>query len=337
VAQPRKIEPDYGRVVVDILRHAGALHNPGNAIERLAYLGDTRMLDGQAFENLCAVGGWEGWAFIGQDKPDEPPQMQRAAGSIAQTHFCLANRWSLLDRWAGFLEAQGFVLDGHTVVVIDLDKTAAGARGRNDRPIDEARLEGVRRTMVDLLGECFDEQVFRQVYAELNRPAYHPFTADNQDYLAYVCLMLGTPLFTFDALLAELSVGTLQTFAEFIRRMEARRQEFTDPALLAIHDEIWRLFQAGDPTPFKAFRRNEYLATAERYRPAAGREADSLRGELIALTREVLEFGRMLKERGALIFGLSDKPDEASFPTAEQAAQGWRPLHHLETVVLGTR
>ena len=36
------------------------------------------------------------------------------------------------------------------------------------------------------------------------------------------------------------------------------------------------------------------------------------------------------------IFGVSDKPDEASVPNAEQAAMGMKALHHLPTVAVGS-
>jgi hypothetical protein len=116
-----------------------------------------------------------------------------AAGKSAQIEerLYLANRWSLLPEFLEFVAGVGFGLDEGTAVVIDMDKTAVGARGRNDAVIDEARLEGVHNTVAGLLGEDFDETAFRAVYSELNRPAYHAFTADNQDYLAYICLMLG--------------------------------------------------------------------------------------------------------------------------------------------------
>ncbi len=40
------------------------------------------------------------------------------------------------------------------------------------------------------------------------------------------------------------------------------------------------------------------------------------------------------RERGALIFGVSDKPDEASLPSEEQASAGLRPLHRLVTLAV---
>jgi hypothetical protein len=40
-------------------------------------------------------------------------------------------------------------------------------------------------------------------------------------------------------------------------------------------------------------------------------------------------------KRGALVFGLSDKPDEASIPTPELAKQGFQPIHSTPTHIVG--
>jgi hypothetical protein len=41
------------------------------------------------------------------------------------------------------------------------------------------------------------------------------------------------------------------------------------------------------------------------------------------------------RARGALLFGLSDKPDEASLPSEARAAEGCRSLHETATHVVG--
>jgi hypothetical protein len=331
---PRKVEPGYGSVVAEILTQARRLELPRALLKRLIFLGDTRLLDGTAFQNLCQAGGWPGWAFIGKDDLKASKAIQ-VEGDEYIGQFFIANRWSALQDFLINLEEQGVGLDEGTVLVIDMDKTSVGARGRNDTPIDEARLEGVRRTVADLLGAEFDESVFRSVYHTLNQPVYHPFTADNQDYLAYICLMLGTPLFEFERVVQEVQGGRLTSFFEFIQRVQDRRVELGSGSLGAIHDQVWANVQANDPTPFKAFRYNEYLCTAGRFGGSADEPISKLIAERIVITAEVQEFATELRRRGALVFGLSDKPDEASFPTAEQEKQGMKPLHQLETFVIG--
>jgi hypothetical protein len=326
---PRKTDPDYASVVAEQLRQARRIEMPGAALKRLVFIGDTRLLDATAFQNLCAAGGWQGWAFIGRD------EMGSERSDVVEEGVYASNRWSALPDFIAFLEKRGFGLDEQTVLVIDMDKTSVGARGRNDRVVDEARLEGVRLTVAGLLGKFFNEDAFRVVYHELNRPAYHAFTADNQDYLAYICLMLGTGLFEFPVFMQDIQDGKMRDFFEFIQQVQARRTELPFAGLAAIHDQVWRLVQEGDPTPFKAFRYNEYLATAARFGMSPGEALETALIQRILITEEVRRLAHDLRQRGALVFGLSDKPDEASFPLPEQAIKGMLPLHRLETLCVG--
>ena len=322
----RKTDLDYAVVVAELLRRARQLDLPGGQVRRLVFIGDTRLLDGSAFHNLCEAGGWPGWAFIGRD------EMAAARSVQIEGRLYLANRWSLLAEFLEFIAGEGFGLDEGTAVVIDMDKTAVGARGRNDTAIDEARLEGVRDTVAGLLGADFDEMSFRAIYGELNRPQYHAFTADNQDYLAYICLMLGAGLYEYATLVRNVQSGALSSFDEFIRGVQGHRTELPSAGLRAIHEQVWGYFQAGDPTPFKTFRYNEYLATARRFGGELDEAVESALKRRILLTQEVKQAAEMLRGRGALVFGLSDKPDEASLPTPEQAKGGMQPLHRLQTL-----
>ena len=326
---PRKTDHDYALVVAEQLRQARQLDLPGATLKRLVFLGDTRLLDATAFQNLCAAGGWPGWAFIGRD------EMGSDRSDVVEAGFYVSNRWSALPDFVAFLDKQGFGLDEQTVLVIDMDKTTIGARGRNDKVVDEARLEGVRLTVEGLLGKDFNEDAFRVVYHELNRPVYHTFTADNQDYLAYICLMLGTSLFEFPVLVQDIQSGAMRDFFDFIQQVQLRRGYLPSAGLVAIHDQVWRLVQEGDPTPFKAFRYNEYLATAARFGVTPGEPVESALNRYMLITEEVRQAASEFRKRGALVFGLSDKPDEASIPSPEQARSGMQPLHRLETFCAG--
>jgi hypothetical protein len=316
-------------VVAEQLRQARRLDLPGAALKRLVFIGDTRLLDASAFQNLCIAGGWQGWAFIGRD------EMSSERSDVVEDGVYASNRWSALADFITFLGKQGFGLDEQTVLVIDMDKTSVGARGRNDKVVDEARLEGVRLTVAGLLGKGFNEDAFRAVYHELNRPVYHAFTADNQDYLAYICLMLGTHLFEFTSLVQDIQEGRMRDFFDFIQQVQGRRAELPSTGLVAIHDQVWRLVQEGDPTPFKAFRYNEYLATASRFGVSPGEALETALTSRVLITEEVRQAAVDLRQRGALVFGLSDKPDEASLPSPEQAHSGMQPLHHLDTLCVG--
>ncbi|MDY6874713.1 MAG: hypothetical protein SWK90_00695 [Chloroflexota bacterium] len=329
---PRKSQPEYARVMAYLLRQARALGAPGTPIERLIYVGDTQMNDGTAFANICRAGGWPGLAFIGAER-DEPARVEVVEQDGGTLH--LANRWAALSGFDRFCRQHRFPLDERTAIIVDLDKTALGARGRNDHVIDQARVEAVRRTVGDLLGADFNAENFQTAYDRLNQPEFHPFTSDNQDYLAYVCLILGSGLYRLEPLVAQVRAGQLMNFEQFIAEVDDRAGEL--PANLhQIHSSVHALVQQGDPTPFKAFRYNEYHATVERMGWLEDEAAvENLLGQEIVITQEVREMALKWQTQGALLFGLSDKPDEASIPTDDLAAQGYRPIHRVETHAVG--
>lgn len=330
---PRKNEPEYARVIVYLLQQCLRQDLPGGKIERLVFVGDTRLLDGTAYANLCQSGGWPGLAFIGSE--DNQPAAFKLAKAEGGHPLYLSNRWMALREFDQFCAAQSLPIGVGTAVVIDLDKTTIGARGRNGQVIDQARLEAVETTVADLLGAAFDPAAFRAVYDPLNQPEYHHFTADNQDYLAYICLILGSGLYSYGGLVGEVQSGRLASFGQFINAVEGRKSEL--PSQLAqIHREIYQNFQVGDPTPFKTFRSNEYQSTTRRFGCLDdSTPVERLLREEIVITQEVRQMALEWRERGALLFGLSDKPDEASLPTPELEQKGHLPLHRTVTHIVG--
>ena len=327
---PRKAEPAYGQAMAELLCQARGLDEPHAPLRRLLFLGDTRLNDSTAFRNIKAAGGWTGWAFIASEDLSSPPRTE-----IEEDLF-LANRWRALDEFFHFLKGQGCPLDEGTAAIIDLDKTAIGARGRNHSVIDRARVEAVRRTVEGLLGDRFDPAAFQEAYDELNQVGHHPFTADNQDYVAYICLMVSAGAYGFRELLDDLAAGRMSTFRQFIESVEERLRRAPDPQLAPIHDAIYANVRAGDPTPFKPFRYEEYRRTVARMGYLSDEASwEQLLAEEIVITQEVREAAYYLRERGVLLFGLSDKPDEASVPRPEQVAQGAQPIHRAETHAVG--
>jgi hypothetical protein len=128
----------------------------------------------------------------------------------------------------------------------------------------------------------------------------------------------------------------MASFSQFIDTVDARSSEL--PAdLRGIHAGIYACVQQGDPTPFKEFRYNEYLTTTARmgHLDDGASVPDLLAGEIL-VTQEVRRVALAWKEQGALLFGLSDKPDEASVPGADLAARGSLPIHQVETHAVGT-
>ncbi len=330
---PRKSSIHYAHVIIRILAYARALDTPQTEIKRVIYLGDTRMNDGTAFVNICRSANWTGFAFIGDEK-NEPEQFEIVDEGDGQSLY-LANRWDALPGFDAFLAAQHFPINEETVVLIDLDKTALGARGRNDHVIDQARVDAAFQTVRSVLGDDFDAPTFETAYRRFNRPAFHPFTLDNQDYLVYICLVLASGVFNMDDFEEDMQSGRLVLFGDFLADVEARLAKLPR-SLMSIHRDVFSFIKAGDPTPFKAFRRKEYQITAARM-GHLGQETDldTVLDQEIVITQEVRKSALAWRQQGALIFGLSDKPDEASIPTETLAKLGHLPLHQIKTDVVG--
>jgi hypothetical protein len=329
---PRKSERAYAQVIVHLLRQARRLDLSAISLERLLYIGDTRLNDGTAFANICQAGGWPGCAFIGSER-DELPHVEiiREEDRI----LYLANRWGALEDFDRFCRDSHFPFDERTAVVIDLDKTTLGARGRNDHVIDRARVEAVRRTVDDLLGDAFDLDSFQRAYGRLNQVEFHPFTTDNQDYLAYACLILGSGLYSLGALVEEIQAGRLKDFIHFITQVDGRAGDLPEK-LRAIHCDVYNSVRQGDPTPFKTFRYNEYRVTVERMGHLAdGATVEGLLADEIVITQELRDLALNWRSEGVLLFALSDKPDEASIPNSDLAARDYQPIHRTETHAVG--
>lgn len=329
---PRKTSAEYARLVAIMLMFIAERGNPKSPLKRVVLIGDTKLNDGIAFQNICRAGDWAGMAFIAAEE-DKPAYFDVDERQLARV--ITANRWSALNRFEEFCTEQAFPVDEHTAVLLDLDKTTLGARGRNDQVIDQVRVDAANQTIRELLGDDFDEQVFTAAYQRLNQPEFHSFTGDNQDYLVYICMILGGGTSSLESLVAEVQSGAMVTFEQFLNFSEERKMAFPSNQR-RVHDEVYGLVSAGDPTPFKEFRRQEYLLTVSRmgYLGNDAQVAELLEGE-ITITQEVRQAAIKWRERGAMLFGLSDKPDEASIPSAEMASQGFEPIHRVETHVLG--
>ena len=329
---PRKTSPEYARVIAYLLLAASQMREPKAQIERVVFLGDTRMNDGTAFQNICLAGNWPGMAFVASEN-EAPQQLEidhRDAGTLIY-----ANRWGAIDEFQAFCQEQGFDINEQTVVLLDLDKTTLGARGRNDKVIDQVRLEAGFETVSGYLEDEFDPSAFQTAYNILNQPEYHPFTADNQDFLVYICLILGGGLIELDELVVEVNSGRMVDFDQFIGYVN-QNAERLPRELGDLHQEVFARVSQGDPTPFKEFRYKEYETTAGRMGNLdETATVDELLSKTITITQEVRQAALTWREHGALLFGISDKPDEASLPTDALKRQGCQPIHRIETDVVG--
>ncbi len=325
---PRKTSPEYARVVVEILK-AAQRRVEAPPLTRLVYIGDTRVNDGTAFSNLCRAGDWPGMAFIcaEDDAPARLEVIEEGPGTLV-----FGNRWAGIEEFESLCGRRGIPIESGTAVVIDLDKTLLGARGRNDRVIDRARVEAMQATLAGVLGDGFSAAAFAADYAALNRPEYHPFTTDNQDYLAYICLVLGAGIIARDELTAAVRAGRMRGIADLLAYVDAHAADLPT-AVRAVHERVSGAIARGDPTPFTEFRRAEFRATIARMgRMDDSASAEELLGEEIVITREIMAAAARWRDRGALLFGLSDKPDEASVP--EEGCSD-PPVHRAVTHVVG--
>ena len=347
---PRKQDKSYAQVALWILEQAQ--QRRAAAVDELLFIGDTLSGDGNTFQvmrSLRAVGAssfddeeqidvvngaiMPSACFIGNEKANEPEQY--AANDA--TGMFEANRWSQLVDWIHWAQQNGLRLDENTVVVLDLDKTAIGARGRNNRAIDVARLKGLYRTVGSLLGDKFNIKLFTQHYEHLNRARYHHLTGDNQDYLAYICLVLNNDGLDCADLLERIEGGAVQTFEQFVRYAEVciAGGGRVSEAMRQAHEAVNTAVSLGDPTPFKQFRREEFLATLEHMNNLDDDvPAEERFHQEICITQEVREAVLWLKERGCLIISFSDKPDESSLPHRTRH-RGKQPIHKAKTHAIG--
>ena len=329
---PRKQEPAYAKAATYFLNEIQRLRGVKTKLGEVLFLGDTLFNDSQAYKHIRQFSRWQGACFICTERVDQEPAL-----TVDEENVYSANRWSLLAEWARQLREQGLQLDQGTAVIIDIDKTALGAKGRNDKTIDRARLAGIFRTMNSVLGDEFNQPIFERDYAELNRAKYHQVTADNQDYLAYICMVLNTNLISLDEVKREVETESLDNFEQFIRWVDSRMMinPAAGEALREVHEAVNASVRNGDPTPFKRFRRQEFISTMENMgsMPDSATATELLQEE-ITLTEEVFELANWLRERGCIILCLSDKPDEASMPHP-RASPDLAPLHRAETHRVG--
>ncbi len=330
---PRKGEADYARLISRLLSIVQSERGIPQSVQRLLFVGDTRLLDGTTFTSLCQAGNWPGLVFIGSENTD--PAKFEIAPDPGGGQFVFANRWSFLADFDRYASQNGFPVDETTAVILDIDKTLLGARGRNGHVIDRARLEAMEGIIAGLIGAPFDRGAFQRAYQQLNQPEYHSFTLDNQDYLAYVCLILSSGFTRLEDLLLSLRQGELTSIEQFLETVDKRQNQL--PAVVSeAHREVYRQVKAGDPTPFKSFRREEYFNTIQLF-GCLPEDADwqDLLDQEVVITQEVRAAALDWKSRGALLLGLSDKPSEAAVPTPELAAQGYQPIHRAITHAVG--
>lgn len=307
---PRKRDQAYAEVMQALADSAQQLRG-GPTLTAFAVLGDTDN-DRMLAAHLRIIGSRPAYGFIGEDRPVADEAM------TWQGDTATATRWHLIHPWIAELEARGIDW-ARTALLIDIDKTLLGPRGRSDGAIDDARAEGALVIASQLVGETLDVSAFRRYYSELCRKEWHSYTLDNQDYVVATALWATLEAIELEPMLDAILHGTAPTISEIIAVATPR----LPTSLASLQVELQARVAEGDPTPFKAFRRAELTATLDRMHD--GR---------LTLCSDLFQVGEELARRGALCMAASDKPAESALPSAEQAAAGMLSLHHTPALVM---
>lgn len=327
---PRKPDGSYSKVAVWITEHMQERRSD-TEIEELLVIGDTQGTDGVSFEEMVDFALWRGACFICIEAPEEEPALVWDEKQQVAT----ANRWHLLGEWLRQLSDR-FALDDRTAILIDIDKTALGACGRNSSVIDEGRFESLHRALEGQLisSGSFSFEEFRLVYDAVSRPEFFPLTGDNQDYIVYICLIVTTGIITLK------EVGSLlaqsMSFDQLVRWISTQAENQFSMQMRQLHEQYQMCARNGDCTPFKQFRRQEFLNTVQHMGqlPADASPQDRLQKEL-CITQEVRELSLYMRDRGCLLMSLSDKPNETAMPHPRWH-KGIQPVHRVFTHAVGT-
>ncbi len=324
---PRKGTEVHARIVAGILRTAWHLVHGLGEPTQLFYIGDTMGSDVRTFRRLCEITGWSGQGLI-VEQLDAPFEI-RCDGLSDRSKLFHSNDWQAAA--PARLAAEDILTPGkdsaRTVAIVDIDKTLIGARGRNSAAIDSARVRAVCDVAASILGDEADRTLLEERTRALDHPDWHALTSDNQDVVAYLALLTSSKVIPWHELSAwKHSNGG--GFAAFLEDVDTRVR--SDSVLAPLHEEIRENVECGEPTVFPAFRRFEYHATraAVSSLPDSTEPEEMVRRE-ITMTGEIWQTIRGWREKGVVVLGLSDKPDEACLPSEMDASAGDLPLHRM--------
>ena len=300
-------------------------------LERLLYVGNRLERDQSTLRHLEAASPLRVMTFLCEESVEGERRVTARDGAM------IANRWDAIADFSKLIQRSRYPLDERVAVIVDMDKTIVAARGRNDGPLNQSRVEGVKLTVQELLGDRFEARRFEAAYAELNQPKYHFFTEDNQDYVTYIALMASALVYPVMDLLEDLAFGRLDSFAGYLQATGERLAQHPMKELWMVYQEVSTYSGKGDPTVFKSFRTRQFESTLARIDRLPGHvDEATLLAEEIVITREILDFCRLLKGRNACLLMISDRPDESLIPDVAMAARGYLPFHRAPMKVVGT-
>ena len=96
----------------------------------------------------------------------------------------------------------------------------------------------------------FDAYCFQKVYQQFSPVEFHPFTSDNQDYLAYICLVTLGGVADASQLAQAVLQGQYASFEQFMAEMDGRQGEMP-PSVGAGARRGVRLRAGGRPHAFQ--------------------------------------------------------------------------------------
>ena len=292
---PRKKDPEYAKVLSFLFKKIGDF-------EKVIYFGDTYLNDGNVIKNLTELDEYEVSGVITEEREQDYIKFK---GNII-----INTKWRNLLPILEILERRGFLLDEKTIVVIDIDKTFIGARGRNNKAIDKARMDAITSIIKDALGGI-EEDRFDYVYSRLNRRSLHSFTGDNQDIVAIMSILFYGDYYALGRFIREFYAGKWRGPLEFFNTITISPNEKAYKLLEEVKENLLKK----NPTAFPTFREREFSCTLKRmdFLPDIS-DVRKLLNEEILITKEVYDVGLIAKKKGALVFGLSDKPELSSIP-----------------------
>ncbi len=289
---PRKKDFEYAKVLSYLLDAIGSF-------EKVIYFGDTFLNDGGVIKNLAKLEKYKVLGIITEENVSDYVKFE--------DNIIVNTKWKNLS---SILKNSGFTFDKKTVVIIDIDKTLIGARGRNDRALDKARMDAI----ISLAGEIFGEidiDRFEFVYSEMNKKNMHPFTQDNQDTVAIMSIVFYGDYYNLERFIKEFYDGKWVNPLDFLNFINISKE---DKAFEFV-EEVKENLRMQHPTSFPTFRKRELYYTLNRmdFLPDET-DVNDLINEEIMITKEVFEIGFLAKSKGSLVFGLSDKPELSSIP-----------------------
>jgi hypothetical protein len=177
-------------------------------------------------------------------------------------------------------------------------------------------------------------------YREFDQDRYHHITRDNMDYVVLLVLAVAAGLCDAGEIQAFAAShdNSISSLTELIhQRALLRRGHEEVEGILDVIKAVYYNTLAGDQTPCKEFRRYECRATASRMRGEKGRGR-------VFLNREVVDVIRFLRQRGAHVLAVSDRPVEAALIEEEDGTKEdlmsipmkvvgfsiYDSLHHIE-------